>query len=633
MGHERSKTVAVVGGRVTRALLAAAAVGAGRTEGAHISAAWTGATGVWSSAAKWSPGTVYPDNGNGNTFDVTLEGGDNVALDVSPTIQALRLDGGVLTTTGRLLTLKDRFHWTSGILQGGGTVNAEGGFEVSQFGDKWTTGAQVIRNFGPGVWAGDVSNEPLAIFINRPTGQVELRAGLYNEGIFSNEGTLAMTNGGSFRMRAAEFRNNGTVRVDAGTLALEGAGSHGGTFGGTGRVEISANQTFRAGSRVEVGEVVVRGSASTTTVDGFYGAERTEVQAGHLAINGPQGYGPAARARASSTFARLTFNTDARGTGSANLAVQALAGGAVSFATRQHLRELSVSGGSSTATITPGGVPGSKLVATRSLVVDEGGRVNVNEHAVVVDHDGGASTLGAVRNHVVSAYAGGTWEGPGVGSWAAALSGGRAAVGYAEASDVLGIGGAQTARWLRETVDATSVLIRYTLAGDADLDGAVGFDDLVRLAQNYDQLVPAGVAGWWSRGDFTYDGKVDFADLVRLAQNYGDALPPLPDMARGASGDFARDVAVAFASVPEPSGAVAALLALAGVGARRRRSQAPGHLRRVAETAAARRTVGAPSGRGSGRSSESCSGGRRFGSRSRVGSWRTAPGSGTASDL
>ena len=44
-------------------------------------------------------------------------------------------------------------------------------------------------------------------------------------------------------------------------------------------------------------------------------------------------------------------------------------------------------------------------------------------------------------------------------------------VGYAEASQALGISGAQTASWGGETVDATSVLARYTLLGDATLDG------------------------------------------------------------------------------------------------------------------------------------------------------------------
>ena len=52
-----------------------------------------------------------------------------------------------------------------------------------------------------------------------------------------------------------------------------------------------------------------------------------------------------------------------------------------------------------------------------------------------------------------------------------------------------------------QTVDGSSILVRYTITGDANLDGTVGFIDLVRLAQNY-----GGTNNVWSTGDFTYDG-------------------------------------------------------------------------------------------------------------------------------
>ena len=65
-----------------------------------------------------------------------------------------------------------------------------------------------------------------------------------------------------------------------------------------------------------------------------------------------------------------------------------------------------------------------------------------------------------------------------------------------------------------------------TLAGDADLDLAVGFDDLLALAQNYG----TESAATWSRGDFDYDGSVGFEDLLVLAQNYrSDAVSGLVD--------------------------------------------------------------------------------------------------------
>jgi hypothetical protein len=86
------------------------------------------------------------------------------------------------------------------------------------------------------------------------------------------------------------------------------------------------------------------------------------------------------------------------------------------------------------------------------------------------------------------------------------------------------------------------------LSGDVNLDGAVDFLDLAKLAQSYN--VTDGTRQW-STGDVNYDGNTDFLDLAKMAQNYNTGLPsePIP----GASAAFQADLARAFASVPEPS--------------------------------------------------------------------------------
>jgi hypothetical protein len=61
----------------------------------------------------------------------------------------------------------------------------------------------------------------------------------------------------------------------------------------------------------------------------------------------------------------------------------------------------------------------------------------------------------------------------------------------------------------------------FFLAGDANHDATVDFNDLVRLAQNYNT---AG-GRTFDQGDFNYDGNVDFNDLVILAQRYNTNLP------------------------------------------------------------------------------------------------------------
>jgi hypothetical protein len=121
-------------------------------------------------------------------------------------------------------------------------------------------------------------------------------------------------------------------------------------------------------------------------------------------------------------------------------------------------------------------------------------------------------------------------------------------------------------KWRGLTIDSGDVLVVHTKFGDSNMDGRVDFADLVRVAQRYEST---SFGSGWGDGDFNYDGKVNFADLVRVAQNYdssvgGAAVP-------GASADFAKDVAAAFASVPEPGTATGAALLLAGCGAVRRR--------------------------------------------------------------
>jgi hypothetical protein len=87
----------------------------------------------------------------------------------------------------------------------------------------------------------------------------------------------------------------------------------------------------------------------------------------------------------------------------------------------------------------------------------------------------------------------------------------------------------------------------------------------VKLAQSYNTSGKT-----WFSGDFTYDGAVDFNDLVLLAQNYNQAVPGALAVD---SASFNADLARAFASVPEPSGVICAI-GLLGIafGRRKRKS-------------------------------------------------------------
>ena len=67
------------------------------------------------------------------------------------------------------------------------------------------------------------------------------------------------------------------------------------------------------------------------------------------------------------------------------------------------------------------------------------------------------------------------------------------------------------------------------LPADGNLDGVVGFADLVSLSQNYN------LAGTFGNGDYNYDGTIDFADLIILSQNYNTSAPLLAGGIRAAA--------------------------------------------------------------------------------------------------
>jgi endonuclease/exonuclease/phosphatase family metal-dependent hydrolase len=109
--------------------------------------------------------------------------------------------------------------------------------------------------------------------------------------------------------------------------------------------------------------------------------------------------------------------------------------------------------------------------------------------------------------------------------------------------------------WRGIALDDSFVLVtRATLAGDANLDGAVNFPDLLLLASNYGRTSEAV----WTRGNFNTDTRVDFADLLLLAQNYQ-------------GGSVSADFALARSMVvPEPL-AITTLALAGGLLVRRRR--------------------------------------------------------------
>jgi hypothetical protein len=132
----------------------------------------------------------------------------------------------------------------------------------------------------------------------------------------------------------------------------------------------------------------------------------------------------------------------------------------------------------------------------------------------------------------------------------AMLQDGRMMSGTADATHRLGYGDNALlgdSSFSGQSVDGSSVLLKYTFGGDANLDGQVDVTDLGALATNWQQ------SGVWTGGDFNYDGLVDVSDLGILATNWeagvGSGAGISPDLDAALA-----SVGLGGASVPEPAG-------------------------------------------------------------------------------
>lgn len=182
-----------------------------------------------------------------------------------------------------------------------------------------------------------------------------------------------------------------------------------------------------------------------------------------------------------------------------------------------------------------------------SLTIAPAGTVDLMNNGLSIHYGANPDPAAIIRANLASGYNGGAWNGTGIIS---TLADGSHGVGFVDSADGVVTG-----------VPANTVLAEYALYGDTNLDGKVGFDDLITLARHYGQ---AGAT--WDQGDFNYDGTVGFDDLVFLARNYDQVLTSsqlaqLPSAVRA-------EVQAAFAQVPEPAQFV---LLVGAIGLLRRR--------------------------------------------------------------
>jgi hypothetical protein len=163
---------------------------------------------------------------------------------------------------------------------------------------------------------------------------------------------------------------------------------------------------------------------------------------------------------------------------------------------------------------------GSNVLSTQNLSLTGDGAVDLTDNGLVIDYTGSSPlgdvlTGGTIAGYVASGYNAGTWDGAGIRSSTAAATP-DTAVGYGEAGDVYTT---FPNTFMSQGIDQTSVLLRFTRVGDADLNQSVDTIDFNILGSHF-----AASPSSFTQGDFNYDGSVDTVDFTLLAANFGGLL-------------------------------------------------------------------------------------------------------------
>ncbi len=208
-----------------------------------------------------------------------------------------------------------------------------------------------------------------------------------------------------------------------------------------------------------------------------------------------------------------TLTYDGRGGGD----TLGLSSGAVTLVGNQTFSSVAISG----ATVSL--AAGAHVMRTGSLSVSAG-KLDISDGAVIVDYSG-SSPLTAIRNSILSGRGGAgfgnaTWAGKGIMSTAAQIDPIAWSIGYAENS-LLPLGAYST--WQGQSVDGTSILIKFTRGGDANLDGVVDDSDVTVLGATYN----SNQFHDWYTGDFDYSGMTDDNDVTVLGALYDPLAPPV----------------------------------------------------------------------------------------------------------
>jgi hypothetical protein len=153
----------------------------------------------------------------------------------------------------------------------------------------------------------------------------------------------------------------------------------------------------------------------------------------------------------------------------------------------------------------------NKIMRATSLSFSGTSTLDLSDNTLIIDYSPGATPITSIRGFLATARGAGSWTGNGLtSSVAATVASNPGFFGYSSA--------------IGYTDSGSSLTVKYTLTGDANLDGKVNALDFNAVAANFGKTNQ-----FWINGDFDYNGAIATADFTALASNFNKTLPsPAP---------------------------------------------------------------------------------------------------------
>ncbi|MFT3785482.1 MAG: autotransporter-associated beta strand repeat-containing protein [Tepidisphaeraceae bacterium] len=527
------------------------------------------------SLTKGGSGTLILNTANSYAGPTTVNGGTLNLRNASAvpatssasvgTSAALEIEGGVTTVAFPLALNGGTLRNVSGSNTYAGllSVSANSTIDAPTAGDTFTlsntgnvtgTSSLTLTGSGNGVIASALGNS--GGLVKSGTGTWRLNkasAATMAGGTTVNAGILELgAGGGTGSIRGAlTINNGGQVNTMAGDAIGYTAGAQVNVMtlnsGGTFNIQTGGNQGYRTQFVMNGGTVSATGGGSVNFTDSAEGFSAPQImtQAGSTSLWS-----------AAVTIRSASLGVDTAD--SSTLTMSGAIGGGAKTLNKTGNGTLVLSGANThtTTNVTAGTlrIGSQNALGSSALIVGDGASARLESGLTVPANVASLSLNGSayldVADEALAINYGGTSP--------ASMVLGMLTQGYGTGftSGSIRSSAATSTRGIGWIDTGTAVTIASTAYGDANLDLAVNFNDLLALAANY------GLSGkTWSAGDFNYDGTVNFSDLLVLAANYGQTVTA------SFSGDWALAQSVA---APEPTALVAAG-GLSALALRRRR--------------------------------------------------------------